>query len=82
MNSEDIIKETKQPIIGVYKISNLVSDRYYIGYSKNINKRFRVHRCKLKNSCHAAKGHKNPDVIIDIAKGTSIIISFSVGFEV
>jgi len=36
----------------------------------------------LKNSCHAAKGHKNPDVIIDIAKGTSIIISFSVGFEV
>ena len=52
MNSEDIIKETKQPIIGVYKISNLVSDRYYIGYSKNINKRFRVHRCKLKNSCH------------------------------
>jgi group I intron endonuclease len=52
MNVEDIIKETKQPIIGVYKISNLVSDRYYIGYSKNINKRFRVHRCKLKNSCH------------------------------
>jgi group I intron endonuclease len=52
MNSEDIIKETKQPIIGVYKISNLVSDRYYIGYSKNINKRFYVHRCKLKNSCH------------------------------
>lgn len=46
------MEETKQPIIGVYKISNLVSDRYYIGYSKNINKRFRVHRCKLKNSCH------------------------------
>jgi len=52
MNTEDVIKETKQPIIGVYKISNLVSDRYYIGYSKNINKRFCVHRCKLKNSCH------------------------------
>ena len=46
------MEETKQPIIGVYKISNLVSDRYYIGYSKNINKRFYVHRCKLKNSCH------------------------------
>ena len=46
------MEETKQPIIGVYKISNLVSDRYYIGYSKNINKRFCVHRCKLKNSCH------------------------------
>ena len=52
MNTEDVIKETKQPIIGVYKISNLVSDRYYIGYSKNINKRFYVHRCKLKKSCH------------------------------
>ena len=42
----------EQPIIGVYKISNLLSDRYYIGYSKNINKRFYVHRCKLKKSCH------------------------------
>ena len=46
------MEETKQPIIGVYKISNVLSDRYYIGYSKNINKRFCVHRCKLKNSCH------------------------------
>lgn len=46
------MEQQKQPIIGVYKISNLVSDRYYIGYSKNINKRFCVHRCKLKNSCH------------------------------
>ena len=42
----------EQTIIGVYKISNLLSDRYYIGYSKNINKRFYVHRCKLKKSCH------------------------------
>ena len=46
------MEETKQPIIGVYKISNVLSDRYYIGYSKNIIKRFCVHRCKLKNSCH------------------------------
>jgi group I intron endonuclease len=46
------MEETKQPIIGVYKISNVLSDRYYIGYSKNINRRFCVHRCKLKNSCH------------------------------
>jgi group I intron endonuclease len=46
------MEETKQPIIGVYKISNVLSDRYYIGYSKNINIRFCVHRCKLKNSCH------------------------------
>ena len=46
------MEENKQPIIGVYKISNVLSDRYYIGYSKNINKRFCVHRSKLKNSCH------------------------------
>ena len=46
------MEETKQPIIGVYKISNVLSDRYYIGYSKNINRRFCVHRYKLKNSCH------------------------------
>ena len=46
------MEETKQPIIGVYKISNVLSDIYYIGYSKNINRRFCVHRCKLKNSCH------------------------------
>ena len=46
------MEENKQPIIGVYKISNVLSDRYYIGYSKNINKRFCVHRRKLKKSCH------------------------------
>jgi group I intron endonuclease len=44
--------KTKQLIIGVYKISNVVSGRYYIGYSTNINKRFTVHRSKLKQNCH------------------------------
>ena len=44
--------KTKQLIIGVYKISNIVSGRYYIGYSTNINKRFTVHRSKLKQNCH------------------------------
>jgi group I intron endonuclease len=44
--------KTKQLIIGVYKISNIVSGRYYIGYSTNINKRFTVHRSKLKKNCH------------------------------
>ena len=42
----------KQKIIGVYKISNTLSGRYYIGYSTNINKRFTVHRSKLKQNCH------------------------------
>lgn len=44
--------EDKQPIIGVYKISNKLSGRYYIGYSTNINKRFYSHRSKLKQNCH------------------------------
>jgi group I intron endonuclease len=38
--------------IGVYKISNIISGRYYIGYSTNIYRRFKVHRSKLKQNCH------------------------------
>ena len=44
--------ENNQKNIGVYKISNSLSGRYYIGYSTNINKRFTVHRSKLKHNCH------------------------------
>jgi len=44
--------ENNQKIIGVYKISNTLSGRYYIGYSTNINRRFTVHRSKLKQNCH------------------------------
>lgn len=44
--------EDKQPIIGVYKISNTLSGRYYIGYSNNIDRRFCVHRSKLNKNCH------------------------------
>ena len=44
--------ENNQKIIGVYKISNTLSGRYYIGYSTNINRRFTVHRSKLKQKCH------------------------------
>jgi group I intron endonuclease len=42
----------KPPIIGVYKISNTLSGRYYIGYSTNIDRRFWSHRNKLKKNCH------------------------------
>lgn len=41
-----------QLIIGVYKITNILSERYYIGYSTNINKRFKTHRYKLRNNIH------------------------------
>jgi group I intron endonuclease len=44
--------ENKEPIIGVYRISNKLSGRYYIGYSTNIDRRFCVHRNKLKQNCH------------------------------
>jgi len=46
------MSEDKQPTIGVYKISNILSGRYYIGYSSNIERRFSVHRSKLKQNCH------------------------------
>ena len=44
--------ENNQKNIGVYKISNSLSGRYYIGYSTNINRRFTNHRSKLKQNCH------------------------------
>jgi group I intron endonuclease len=44
--------DDNQKIIGVYKIYNILSGRYYIGYSTNINRRFTVHRSKLKQNCH------------------------------
>ena len=44
--------EYKTPIIGVYKISNTLSGRYYIGYSTDIDRRFGVHRSKLRKNCH------------------------------
>ena len=44
--------EYKPPTIGVYKISNTLSGRYYIGYSTNIERRFCVHRSKLRKNCH------------------------------
>ena len=46
------MKVDKYPTIGVYRILNNLSDRYYIGYSTNIEKRFTVHRNKLKKNCH------------------------------
>jgi group I intron endonuclease len=42
----------RHPTIGVYRILNNLSGRYYIGYSTNIERRFTVHRSKLKQKCH------------------------------
>lgn len=38
--------------IGVYKISNNKSNKYYIGYSCNIDKRWKRHKRELKNNTH------------------------------
>jgi group I intron endonuclease len=46
------MEEDRHPTIGVYKISNSLSGRYYIGYSTNIGRRFTTHRRKLKQNCH------------------------------
>ena len=39
-------------IIGVYKIINIITGKYYIGYAKDIYKRFKKHRNTLKNGNH------------------------------
>lgn len=44
--------EDTKTIIGVYKITNTISGRYYIGYSKDIEKRFSIHRYKLNRNIH------------------------------
>ena len=33
---------------GIYKITNTINDKYYIGSSKDIKSRFRSHKCVLK----------------------------------
>ena len=46
------MKTLEEIIIGVYKIINTITGKYYIGYAKNIYKRFREHRNTLKNGYH------------------------------
>lgn len=37
---------------GIYKIANKVTGDFYIGSSVNIRKRFKMHKCYLKNNKH------------------------------
>jgi len=46
------MKTQKEIIIGVYKITNTVTSKYYIGYAKDVNKRFKEHRNTLKHGNH------------------------------
>lgn len=38
---------------GIYKITNSINNKFYIGSSKNIERRFYIHKSKLKNNDHA-----------------------------
>ena len=42
----------QEKIIGVYKILNIINLKYYIGYSINIDKRFKQHKKALENNKH------------------------------
>jgi len=44
----------KQPIIGIYKITNNVNGKFYIGSSNNIKRRWRHHKSMLKNGKHTS----------------------------
>ncbi len=39
-------------MIGIYTITNLIDGKFYVGYSKNIDKRINKHRCILKLNKH------------------------------
>lgn len=41
--------------IGIYKIKNIITNDYYIGSSKNINKRWNEHKRTLKKGIHHSK---------------------------
>jgi len=46
-------------ISGIYKITNLVSNKIYIGSSKNIKQRINSHKRELKNNKHVNKRLQN-----------------------
>jgi len=41
--------------IGIYKITNMVNNKYYIGSSNNIEKRIQEHKCGLSQNKHHNK---------------------------
>ena len=45
---KNLIKQEEINKSGVYKITNLINNKIYIGCSKNISSRYRSHICNLK----------------------------------
>ena len=58
---------------GIYKILNTIDERIYVGSSKNMEKRFKVHKCELNT-----KKHKNPHLLNFINKYGIDKLSFEV----
>ncbi len=58
---------------GIYKILNTIDERIYVGSSKNMEKRFNVHKCELNT-----KKHKNPHLLNFINKYGIDKLSFEV----
>lgn len=42
-------------MIAIYEIRNLINNKVYIGSSKQVNKRFTIHRHRLNKNTHANK---------------------------
>lgn len=40
---------------GIYKILNLVNNKFYIGSALNINSRFNIHKCLLRKNKHHSR---------------------------
>lgn len=58
---------------GMYKITNLVNGKIYIGSSTSIRKRFNKHISLLKQNTH-----KNPDLQLDFNSGEECNFEFNV----
>ena len=46
------VKVAKDKKIGIYKITNTINNKVYIGQSKDFSKRFREHKATLKTNTH------------------------------
>ena len=42
-------------MIGIYKISNIINNKVYVGQSIDIQRRFSEHMRELNNNCHYNK---------------------------
>ena len=52
-NEKNLLNDTtKEKVSGIYKIINKTNDKYYVGSSKNIHKRWKEHKSSLNKNNH------------------------------